>query len=312
MKFSRTLHRLLVGVLALAFVLALGAPMAFAQDGGGPRTISDAMGRDVTLDSAPQRVVGLSASITEMLYAIGVTPVGATDGIEYPEAAASLPTIGTGYQPDLEALAALEPDLIVANAQLQAQLADQLSAIAPTFYVMILTAEDVPATIRVLGQLTWYDTTADYEAMAEEAMLDYVKKTTPADGPTIAIIVGTLDQPNFGKSATYLGDMAAMLGATNIADGQEDAGPFPGYTQLSVEQVLEADPFIILTVTRGGPNTAPIPEAMQNDPVWSALTAVQNGRVHELDNRLFLELPGPRFVDALLQLYDIFYGEGGM
>jgi len=94
-----------------------------------------------------------------VLFALGVTPAGVTEGIENP-AAAGLPTFGTGYQLDFEAMAALEPDLIIANAQLQAQMADQLSAIAPTLYVLTLTADDVPANIRLIGEATWKDTTA--------------------------------------------------------------------------------------------------------------------------------------------------------
>jgi ABC-type Fe3+-hydroxamate transport system substrate-binding protein len=53
-----------------------------------------------------------------------------------------------------------------------------------------------------------------------------------------------------------------------------------------------------------------MPDTMQTDPVWSTLTAVQSGHVYELDNRLFLESPGPRFTQAILQLRDIFYGTG--
>jgi iron complex transport system substrate-binding protein len=101
--------------------------------------------------------------------------------------------------------------------------------------------------------------------------------------------------------------MAARLGATNVADGEEDAGPFPGYAQLSIEAILEADPDIIFTVTRGAPT--PMAETMTEDPVWSALSAVENGQVYELDNRLFVESPGPRFTEAMLRLFDIFYGE---
>ena len=71
------------------------------------------------------------------------------------------------------------------------------------------------------------------------------------EGPSILIIVGTLDVPNYGKSDTYLGDIASILGAHNIADGREDQGPFPGYTQLSMEYILDQDPDYIFTITRG-------------------------------------------------------------
>lgn len=309
MKPSVLFRRTPIVLLALAFVMSLTAPLVSAQD--GPRTITDFMGRQVTLDAPPQRVVGMSASISEMLFAIGVEPVGVTTGMDFPPAAASLPTFGTGYQPDLEALAALEPDLIIANGQLNMPILEQLEAIAPTIVIMTLTAADVPANARLLGQATWRDTAADYLATSYEDFLTLAGNIGAGhtdDAPSILIIVGTLDQPNYGKSSTYLGNMAQLLGATNVADDKADAGPFPGYAQMSVEEIIDADPDFIFTVTRGA--DTPMPETMQGDPIWSALSAVQNGQAVELDNRLFVESPGPRFVEGMLQLYDLFYGEG--
>ena len=284
---SHGLFRFAVGLLALALVLGVAAPAARAQ-GDGPRTITDVMGREVTLDSAPQRVVGMSASITEVLYAIGITPVGATEDIDYPEAAASLPTFGSGYQPDLEALAALEPDLIIANAQLNGQIMDQLEAIAPTVAVLILTPADVAATIRLVGQATWHETAAEYLAHAYDSLLSLVQEEAPADGPSVLIVVGTLATPNYGKSSTYLGDMVTMLGGTVVGDDQPDAGPFPGYAQLSVEQILDADPDVILTITRGAPGATcrrprsgswrPIPTGASPRTSASSATTSPGGR----------------------------------
>lgn len=303
----RSLRPIVALLLALCLVMAAGTSWVSAQDTPGPRTVLDFQGNPVTIEHPPQRVVGMSASITEMLYAIGVTPVGATAGMDYPPAARDLPTFGTGYQPDLEALAALEPDLIIANGQLNMPFIDKLQAIAPTLPVLTLTTGDVPANIRTLGQATWHDTPAEYAALAYEGFLDSMALAAPdQEGPSILIVVGTLDVPNYGKSSTYLGDMAAVLGATNIADGREDQGPFPGYTQLSMEYILEQDPEFVFTITRGAPE--PMPDSMAADPIWSALTAYQEGRVIELDNRLFVEAPGPRVVEAMLQLYDILYG----
>jgi len=294
---------LLIAAMTLGAVF--GVPPAHAQEA---RTVTDALGRDVTIETPPQRVVGMSASIIEMLLALDITPPGVTLGIENP-AVANLPTFGTGYQPDLEALAALEPDLIIANAQLQAQLIDQLEVIAPTFFVMTMTAADVPANIRLIGQVTWHETNADYLARSYDDFLALVDNLAVGEnGPSVLIVVGTLQQPNFGKSATYLGDMLRRLGGVKVADGEPDDGPFPGYAQLSIESILEADPDLIFTVTRGGPGAIPIPEDMAADATWSALSAVQAGTVYELDNRLFLEAPGPRFTEALLQLYALFFG----
>jgi iron complex transport system substrate-binding protein len=302
-------RRLLVVLLALTFVAGLSVPLVSAQDSGGPRTITDFMGRQVTLDAPPQRVIGMSGSINEMLFAIGVTPVGVTVAMDFPPEAANLPSIGSGYQPDLEALAALTPDLIVADGQLNTQILDQLEAIAPTIVIMTLTAADVPMNIQLLGQATWHDAAASYAAMSYDDYLNLAGTIGAGqEGPSILIIVGTLDQPNYGKSTTYLGNMAAILGATNVADGKEDAGPYPGYAQLTTEEIIAADPDVIFTLTRGA--DVSMGETMKTDPVWSALSAVQNGKVYELDVNLFLQSPGPSFVHAMLKLYDIMYGDG--
>ncbi len=295
-------------VIALLVLTLVGAPWASAQEDTGPRTVTDFMGQPVTIEAPPQRVVGMSASISEMLFAIGVTPVGVTDGMDYPPAAANLPTFGSGYQPDLEALAALEPDLIIGNGQLNMQIMDKLQAIAPTLMIMTLTPGDVPKNIRTLGQATWHDTEAEYLAQAYDGFLGAMGNVgaSQTEHPSVLIIVGTLDVPNYGKSETYLGDMAKILGATNIADGNADQGPFPGYTQLSTETILSADPDFVFTITQG--SDTPMPESMKDDPIWSSLTAFQNGHVMELDVRLFLESPGPRFVEAMLQLQNILYG----
>lgn len=302
-------RRALSVTLALALLLVLGVPFAAAQDDSTARTFVDAVGREVTLEAPPQRVVGMSASINEMLFAVGVEPAGVTAAMQYPPAAAELPVFGSGYQPNLEALAALEPDLIIANAQLNMQILPQLEEIAPVIVVLTNSVQDVIDNVRLIGQVTWHDTSAEYLARTFEqflVMADAVGASVD-DAPSVLILVGTLDQPNYGKSATYLGDMLARLGAQNVADSEADAGPFPGYAQLNIEAILEADPDVIFTVTRGAP--APLPEMMAEDEIWSALTAVSEGRVYDLDPSLYVESPGPRFSDAMTELYNLLYGE---
>ncbi|MCL4238668.1 MAG: ABC transporter substrate-binding protein [Anaerolineae bacterium] len=309
MQSATSARRIISALLALMLIAAVGVPLAAAQEASEPRTIVDFARRQITLEAPPQRVVGMSASISEMLFAIGVSPVGVTSGMDYPPEAAALPDIGTGYQPNLEALAALEPDLIIGNAQLNMNILDKLEAIAPTIMIMTMTASDVPQNVRLLGQATWHDTEAEYLARAYDGYLALADKIGAShEGPSIVFIVGTLDVPNYGKSATYFGDMAKRLGAVNIADSEADAGPFPGYAQLSLEAIVDADPDFVFTVTRGSPT--PMPETMASDPLWSSLSAFQNARVIELDNRLFVESPGPRFIEAMAQLFDILYGEG--
>lgn len=307
------MHRSIRILLACLLAFGLTISAVSAQDGDesaddGPRTVLDFQGNEVTIDAPPQRVVGMSASITELLFAIGVTPVGTTSGMDYPPEALDLPTFGTGYQPNLEKLAALEPDLIIANGQLNMAFIDKLQAIAPTLAIITLTTADIPANMRTLGAATWHDEDAEAAALEIEDFLATIAEAVPEQetGPSVLIVVGTLDVPNYGKSDTYLGDMAALLGATNIADGRDDQGPFPGYTQLSMEYILDQDPDYVFTITRG--SDTPMPDDMAADPIWSALTAYENGQVIELDNRLYVEAPGPRVVEAMTQLYEILYG----
>lgn len=81
MNTSLSLRRTVIGLLALALIFSLGVPFALAQDGGEARTVTDALRREVTIEAPPQRVVGLSASIIDMLFALGITPPAVTEGM---------------------------------------------------------------------------------------------------------------------------------------------------------------------------------------------------------------------------------------
>jgi len=275
-----------------------------------PLTIQDMIGRSVTIDAAPTAVAALSPTTVELVYAVGATSLTRTKSVQYPEAAVAAVDIGPSYQPSLELIAAQSPDLIVADAMSQPQLAQDLEGLGvPVVFVGVGTYDDVAAALALIGEVL----NASDEADAAIATLEQTKAdlahSVPADTVTVLILNGSPDDFYAAKPESYVGDLADLLAAENPAAGAPDVGQFPGYTKLSLESIVAAAPDVVLAVTAGPPGGPTITDTLSADPAWAAIPAVQNQRVTEISAELFLQAPGPRAGDALTELAALLYPE---
>lgn len=256
---------------------------------------------DVTLDAQPMRIVSLSPTATEMLYAVGAgSQVVAVDEYSnYPQEAVDLGTKLSGYEPNIEAISEFTPDLVIASYD-PGSLVQQLGEIGvPVYLADAVTSIDAAyEQIENIGLLTGHAAeaaalTESMRAQIEEAVAGV---TLPAEPLSY---YHELDNTLYSvTSNTFIGSVYSLFGLRNIADNVEAGNDYP---QLSAEVIVSADPdLIFLADTKCCGETAATVAGREG---WGSLKAVTNGNVIELDD----DIPsrwGPRIVDFVAAIRD--------
>jgi iron complex transport system substrate-binding protein len=256
---------------------------------------------DLTLESQPMRIVSLSPSATEMLYAIGAGAqvVAVDDYSNYPAEAAALGTMLSGFEPNVEAIAGFTPDLVVI-AYDPSNLVEQLNALSiPVFIASAaVSIDNVYEQIEQLGVLTGH--AAESLQLSSQLQADIQAAVAGITMPTEPLsYYHELDNTLYSvTSNTFIGQVYALFGLRNIADNVEAGNDYP---QLSAEVIVSADPdLIFLADTKCCNETA---ETVAARDGWGGLKAVTNNRVIELDD----DIPsrwGPRLIEFVNAIRD--------
>nr|WP_062339986.1 helical backbone metal receptor [Herbidospora sakaeratensis] len=266
------------------------APASAAPGGPFPVTVQAANG-PVTIAAKPQRIVSLSPTATESLFAIGAGPqvTAVDDQSNFPAEAPK--TDLSGFKPNVEAITGRNPDLVVVSNDLEGVVAGLGKVGVP---VLVLTAatkiDDAYAEIEKLGTATGNRARADEVVAGMKRKLADLAAAAPKAELTY---YHELDvTPYAATSTTFIGQIYALFGLKNIADAAPDAAG--GYPKLSAEFVAKADPDLIFLadVKCCGQNA----EALAERPGWGGLKAVADGDVVELDDDVASRW-GPRVVD---------------
>jgi len=278
--------------LLLASLLAVGCrPAADRQPVSGPLSVSDATGRTVSLAAPAQRIVSLLPSFTELLFAIGAGDhlVGRTAWCDYPPAARAVPSVGDGMPPNVEAVAAPRPDLVVLyHSGPNVTAAEQLARLKiPAVLVDLNRLEDLGPAVRMLGRLTGHEASAESLAAA----MDSLASRPEAPAFTSIVFVVWDNPPIIIGRGSYLHQLAALAGARNVFD--DVAVPS---AQVSLETIAARNPEWVAVLSESA--AAPAFAARRE---WRAVRAVREGRFLNLPGSLFGR-PGPRSGQAVREL----------
>lgn len=284
------MRRLLLAAVAVAACL-------LSREATGAAVI-DMLGRQVAVPPHPQRIISLAPSITEILYAVGAAGqiAGVTDYCDYPPEAREKPRVGGTMNPNLEAIVAARPDLILATADAnRLETASVLERLGyPVYGVLPKDTEGVFEAIRRIGGLVGRPGEAlnlvasmqgRVRAVADRVAGRPVRRTLVVVWPDPLIVAG---------QGSFIADLVRLAGGRNVAP--------PGtvrYPRMSLEAVLEADPEVIVTSSMMGEVTEA--EAMQVWSRWSGVSAVRRGQVYAIPGD-FLHRPGPRIMQGLERL----------
>ncbi len=254
----------------------------------------------IVITQRPERIVSISPTSTEMLFAIGAgDQVVAVD--EYSTYPSEAPVTDlSGFQPNIEAIAEYEPDLVLADRD-PGGLVDSLGVIDVPVLLQPAaeTFDDVFEQLELLGRATGHvDGAAATVEQMQTAIDEVVAEVAGlADGMTY---FHELDPTYYSvTSSTFIGEVYGVLGLTSIADAvDDDAG---GYPQLSPEYIVEADPDIIFLADAACCGVTADDVAAR--PGWETITAVQTGAIVELDEDVASRW-GPRIVELLRMAAD--------
>ncbi|WBB65463.1 ABC transporter substrate-binding protein [Micromonospora sp. WMMD812] len=303
---SRRTPRILAATLAVA-ALALGACAEKSDDqpaaGSSSSTAAyPATVGNLTLDKRPEKIVSLSPTTTEMLFAIGAGPqvVAVDDNSNYPAEAPKSDL--SGFQPNAEAIAAKNPDLVVLSNDTN-KVVDQLTTLKiPVLLTPAATTlDDTYKQITDLGTLTGHaDEAADVTTRMRDDIAKLVKDL-PQRSEKLTYYHELGPELYSATSKTFIGSLYTMAGLENIADPTDADGKNGGYPQLSQEIIVKADPdFVFLADTKCCQQSG---ETVKARSGWAGLTAVKNNQVVALDDDIASRW-GPRVVDLLRAIVD--------
>ena len=286
----------------LALATAAAALVVACGDDSAESDVPPASGEREAVDSPPEAIVSLSPTATEMLFAIGAGDqvVAVDEQSDHPE---GVPVTDlSGYEPNVEAIATYEPDLVVAS-DLPEDVADGLEALEIELVDVpaAATLDDTYEQLAELGEATGH---ADEAAEVVDTMrsdIDELVASVPEREAPPTYFHELDDTLYSATSDTFIGEIYALAGLDNIADAADPDGEFGGYPQLSPEFVVDADPdFVFL-----GDNECCGQDAstFAARPGFAELAAVTEGRVILLDEDISSRW-GPRVVDFLGLIVD--------
>ena len=294
-------------ILAVALALAACGDIVESEGGTSPptTTITSPTGFPVTIAAGngpieipvlPTRIVSMSATHTEMLFAIGAgEQVVAVDAFSnYP---VGVPTTDlTGFAPNIEAIVGYDTDLVVTDGDWDGTSMGALTDLGIPVLILpaALTLADVYAQIEQLGAATGHIAEAALVVAEMESDVMTILASLP-DSTEPLRFYHELDSSYYSvTSGTFLGHIYSLMGLENIADAVGE-GTF-GYPQLSEEYILEQDPDLILladTICCGASE-----ESLHDRPGWDTLTAIKGGAVVELNDDVASRW-GPRIVEHM-------------
>lgn len=265
-----------------------------------PVTVTPAAGEPVTIEKRPERIVSLSASNTETIYAVGAGKqvVAVDEQSTYPKDTPK--TDLSGLTPNVEAISGYNPDLVIISDDAD-NLVQSLTALdIPVLPVPAAsTLDDVYAGMELIGKATGHE--ADAADLAERTKSDLEKIVKDTKKPAEPLsYYHELDTTLYSvTSKTFIGQIYGLFGLTNVADpADKDSG---GYPQLSNEAILQADPdLIFLADVKCCAQNA---DTVAARPGWDTISAVKNGNVVALDDDLASRW-GPRIVDLARSVAD--------
>jgi len=290
-------------VLAVVALIVVVGAAYYYPSGSSEITITDDLGRVVTLEKTPERIISIAPTNTEILFALGLGDkvVGVTDYCSYPEAAQDVEKIGSFSTINMEKIASLNPDLILATGGSQSELVENLVNLG--FTVVVIdpkNIDEILEDITLVGKITGKEKEAkDLTEGMEEKIKTVTDKTAiiPEDQKPSVFYVVWNDPLMTAGPDTFINSLIELAGGINIASDAETS-----WAVYAVELLIEKNPDVIIVSQHSGITE----EELKTSDIFATINAVLNSRIYTIDSDI-VSRAGPRIVDALEQFYEFLY-----
>ncbi len=274
-----------------------------------PLTIVDDLGRTVTIERLPQRIVSLAPSNTEILFAVGLEDrlVGTTDYCDYPEAAKAKPRVAGYLTPDREKVISLEPDLVIAESIHEKMVLPALEKLGLT--VIVMSAESIDTVLKdiaLIGQINGKSRAASQLINNLTNRIEAVTAKTkdlPAEKRPRVLYVCWHDPIWTMGRKTFIADLIWKAGGVNIF-----ADDFEKSRVVSLEAVVARNPQVII-VSGMGTSGNLIYNSIMKETRLAGIDAIVNNQVYRISDANLIERPGPRIVDGLEEVAKFIHPE---
>jgi iron complex transport system substrate-binding protein len=274
-----------------------------------PLQVSDDLGRKITVEKIPQRIVSLAPSITEILFALGLDDriVGVTDYCDYPEGAKTKPRVASYTTPNMEKLISIQPDIIFAESIHEKTVLPALQNL--NLKVAVTAARSIDTVlydIELIGKIAdKQDAANDLTAELRKKIDAISQKTqglTEAMRPRVLYVVWFEPIWSMGSN-TYINDLIYAAGGLNIfADDFEES------RIVSLESIITANPQVII-VTGMATSGDTIYNAVKSETRLGNTEAMLNNRIYKVSDANIIERPGPRITLGLQELAQLIHPE---
>ena len=269
-------------------ILVTGSSLSAAKY---PLTVKDCRGKAITIPHEPKRIVSLTPSNTEILFALGLDSriVGVSKYCDYPAAAKKKPIVGDRTT-SFEKVISLKPDLVLAHGKLNDQAIVGLeSHKIRVFAVDPKSIGQVVKDILLIGRITNREKTASHIAGRISSAKALVKRKVLKVKSRPKVLVAVQADPLWAAGPkTLVDETIGFAGGTNLAVDAK-----PGFNQFSAEAAVWRNPDIIIGTTKGD-------KQVFTKGLWKNTKAAKTGRVYEINPDILL--PGPRLADGILAI----------
>lgn len=257
-----------------------------------PVVVMDGMDREITIESEPMRVITMAPSMTEMMYALGLGDrlVGRTDYCNFPAEVLEVDSIGSLREPNVEAIIALNPDLIIMSTHASEEVVAKLEEANLT--VAVITAQEsfdgIYEITEKMGKI--FNVNEAATALIDSMKADVEEILTLVENvekKSVYYVVGYGEYGDYTATGdTFIHNMLEMAGGTNIASDGE-------FWSYNLESIIEKDPEFIICSELNETKTD-----LETTEGYMELTAVKEGRLVEINQDL-LSRQGPRLAEGL-------------